>query len=73
MPAAPIVEAGIPPAQVVAPARNDNVEETRKNVKWADMEGGPLYIAHQPKPYNDDQDRKKRDRLREKELLKKAR
>ncbi len=79
-PTLPVVEPVNPPVQDDAPVRNDNeaniqAEETRKNVKWADMEGGPLYISHQPKqyPYNDDQDKRKRDRLREKELLKKAR
>ena len=49
-----------------------------KNVKWADMEGGPLTVSrgqenargHDPNSWND---HKKNDRVREKELLEKAR
>eukprot|EP00979_Chaetoceros_neogracilis_P014860 scaffold4962_cov199-Chaetoceros_neogracile.AAC.1 len=52
----------------------------RKNVKWADMEGGPLTVSqgHGNARHDDDDgaswnDRKKNDRVREKEFLEKAR
>jgi len=55
-------------------------EKMRKNVKWADMEGGPLTVSqgHGNARHDDDDgaswnDRKKNDRVREKEFLEKAR
>lgn len=59
----------------------DQAQETsRKIVKWADMEGGPLYVSHQvdgsgSTRSSDDPrtDHSKRDRVREKELLQMAR
>jgi hypothetical protein len=58
-----------------------DLKREKKNVKWADREGGPLTVSRQVEAgYNGTNDtngswtdRKKRDRAREKELLQNAR
>lgn len=54
-------------------------ERRRKNVKWADMEGGPLTVSHGHDTQNHSQEehgawaeKQKKDRVHEKELLEKA-
>lgn len=60
-------------------AQRDSRQE-KKSVKWADKEGGPLTVSRHVDPVEDNHDanasltdRKKKDRIREKELLQNAR